>query len=304
MTRRVKIADRWLGDGCSPFIVAEAGINHNGKLVTALEMIHVARDAGCDAIKFATLKAAEFCNPAHLISYTYQGELVTEPEIEMFRRTELPAGAWPILKDECDRIGITFFSTPQNYSDLEILLSAGVPCVKVGSDDLTNLALIMRYALTGLPIILSTGMADREDVEAAVTAAGRTGVIVLACTSEYPCPLEHANVGRVTTLQKMLPYVPIGYSDHTRGTAASAAATALGACYLEKHFTLNNAARGPDHQFSASPIHLYAWVKAIRDAHEAVGHGRIEPTDEEKVNRVNWRRTSGQQIRGEKAKES
>lgn len=299
--RRVEIAGRSLGDGCAPFIVAEAGINHNGKLDTAIDMVHVAKVAGCDAIKFATLKAAEFCNPDHMISYTYQGELVTEPEMEMFRRCELPDEAWPVLKRECDRIGIVFFSTPQNESDLALLLEVGVPCIKVGSDDLTNLDLIAAYASHSLPLILSTGMADLDEALAAVdvVACSDAQLIVLSCTSEYPCPLKNANVARISTLQESLPYVPIGYSDHTRGSAAAAAATALGAAYLEKHFTLNNAARGPDHQFSAGPLDLATWVNVIRTARLVLGHGRIEPTEQERVNRVKWRRASGQKIRGE-----
>lgn len=297
--RRVAIAGRYLGDGYAPWIVAEAGINHNGNLDTAMEMVHVAKQAGCDAIKFATLKAAEFCNPEHLITYRYQGMPVTEPEIEMFRRCELPDTAWKEIKQECDRVGIVFFSTPQNESDLALLLEAGVPCVKVGSDDLTNLALIGSYASHGLPVILSTGMADTRDVLRAVQEANGP-LVLLVCTSEYPTPIERANVARVATLRTMFQSLPIGYSDHTQGTAAAAAATALGACYLEKHFTLNNAARGPDHEFSASPGGLVSWVGAIWNAYLAIGHGRIEPTEQERENRVKWRRVSGQKIRGEK----
>ncbi len=301
----IEIAGRPVGYGCEPFVVGEAGINHNGKLDTAMEMIYVAKATGCDAIKFATLKAAEFCNPAHTIGYYYQGKYVEEREIDMFRRAELPDSAWLALKAECDRAGIVFFSTPQNVSDLDLLLKVGVPCIKIGSDDLTNHALIKAYASHGLPVILSSGMADPNDVVDGVETAEVAGadVIILACTSEYPCPPERANVLRVRTLQDMLPGVPVGYSDHTQGPTAAAAATALGACYLEKHFTLNNAARGPDHAFSASPTELKGWVSAIRNTRRVLGHGLIEPTALERSNRKNWRRASGQQIRGEKAKE-
>lgn len=297
--RRVRIGDRWLGDGEPPFIVGECGINHNGNLDTALAMVHVAKHCGCDAVKFATLKAAEFCNPDHVVTYRYQGQLIIESEMKMFQRAELPDDAWKAIKAECDAVGIVFFSTPQNESDLDILMGVGVPCIKVGSDDLTNLALLEAYARRGLPMILSTGMADTWDVRLALEVVKGVPVVVLACTSEYPCPPEHANVARVHTLRSLLG-VTVGYSDHTVGNTAAAAATALGASYLEKHFTLNNAALGPDHEFSAGPLQLQAWVAAIRNTYRVMGSGKIEPTEQERINRENWRRQSGQQIRGER----
>ena len=167
----IEIAGFKIGAGHAPLIVAEAGINHNGDLDRALAMVTAAKEAGCDAVKFATLKADEFCNPAHMISYRHEGALVTEPEIEMFRRCELPDSAWRTLKDECDRHGIIFFSTPQNESDLKLLLDVGVPAIKIGSDDLTNLKLIASYATHELPLILSTGMADYTDVFAEIGRA-------------------------------------------------------------------------------------------------------------------------------------
>ena len=295
----ITIAGRKLGDGYAPFIVGEVGINHNGDVERAIKMVSVAKKAGCDAVKFATLKAGEFCNPKHMVSYWYRGELVTEPEIDMFRRCELPDEAWRDIRDECERNDIIFFSTPQNESDLKLLLDVGVPAIKVGSDDLTNLKLIAAYAKHGLPLILSTGMADARDILAAgniALACGCSKLVYLVCTSEYPCAPKHANLKRITTLKKTFPLV--GFSDHTVGTAAATVATTLGACYLEKHFTLNNFMRGPDHAFSANPWQLEDWVKAIRGVSVLMGTGRIAPTEQERVNRVNWRRASGQQIRG------
>lgn len=296
--REIAIGKRKVGDGYAPFVVAEAGINHNGDLNRALAMITAAKEAGCDAIKFATFKAAEFCNPAHMISHHYRGELVTELELEMFRRCELPETAWRILNAECDRHRIIFFSTPQNETDLDVLLKVGVLCVKIGSDDLTNLALIEAYAKNGLPIILSSGMADMCDVDEALHAVGNTPVMMLVCTSEYPCQPTNANLERIQTLRKIYPHVPIGFSDHTEGPQAAIIAATLRASYFEKHFTLDNKLRGPDHAFSANPIELTNWVSAIREVRTLLGHGRIEPTEQERANRVNWRRKSGQQIRG------
>lgn len=293
------IANRRIGPTQAPFVVAEAGINHNGDLDRALAMVTAAKEAGCDAVKFATLKAAEFCNPEHVISYRHNGELVTEPEIEMFRRCELPDGAWRTIKDECDRHGIIFFSTPQNESDLKLLLDVGVPAIKIGSDDLTNLKLVASYASHGLPLILSTGMADYMDVFAATNVARASGCdqfIVCVCTSEYPCPPAHANLGRIGTLKRTFEHV--GFSDHTEGSMAATIASALGACYIERHFTLDNQLRGPDHAFSANPGQLAWWVKDIRAARTMMGDGRVAPTEQERASRAFWRRKSGQKIRG------
>lgn len=297
MVKEVKIFGRTVDSGHEPFVVAEVGINHNGDVERALLMVNAAKQSGCDAIKFSIFKAAEFCNPAHTIAYRHKGEVVTEPELEMFRRCELPIEAWRLISAECDRHNIIFFATPQNRSDLDVLLRLGVPCIKIGSDDLTNTALIKDYASEGLPVILSTGMADMGDVRAAINATGLVPIIVCACTSEYPCPPEHANLARITSLKKATAQA-IGFSDHTEGSQAATMAVALGACYFEKHFTLDKTLRGPDHAFSANHFQLSHWVSAIRQARVLLGSGEIEPSDVELAHRNLWRRTSGQQIRG------
>lgn len=271
-----------------PLLVAEAGVNHNGSVDRAISMVHAAAGAGVDALKWGIFKADEFCRKS-------------DPLYPVFKQSELPDSAWPEIKAACERAGLIFFATPQNPSDLETLLRVGVPCVKVGSDDLTNLTLIERYARTGLPIILSTGMADLVDVQEAVLSvqvnSGNTP-LVLACTSEYPCPPRSANLRRITTLRNKLGLPLVGFSDHTVGTLAAVVAAALGACYFEKHFTLDNDLEGPDHRFSADPTAMAYWVLAIRSAFDYLGSGEIKPTHEETINRVHWRRTSGQQLRG------
>lgn len=266
-------------------IVAEVGINHNGSLDRALAMIGFAKLAGCDAVKFGTFKADEFCAP-------------DDPLYEVFKSCELPDAAWKLLKSEADSRGIAFFSTPQNETDLDLLLAAGVQRIKVGSDDLTNTRLISAYASHGLPMILSTGMADETDVRNAIRAAISVPLTVCVCTSEYPCPPEHANLGRIATLREMFPYVEIGFSDHTVGPQAAIMAAALGAEYFEKHFTLNNALPGPDHAFSANPAQLSEWASEIRNAFALLGSYEFAPTEAERVNRTKWRRASGQKIRG------
>lgn len=267
-----------------PVIVGEVGVNHNGSLERALAMVGVAKAAGCDAVKFGTFKAAEFCAP-------------DDPLYAMFKSCELEDGAWKIIKREADRIGITFFSTPQNETDLKVLLDVGVPCIKVGSDDLTNTALIESYASHGLPMILSTGMADPWDIRLAMQAARDVPLIVCVCTSLYPCPPEAANLGRITALRRWF-CKDVGFSDHTVGPQAATVAAALGATYFEKHFTLDNQLLGPDHAFSANPAQLANWVWSIKNAMALLGDGEIKPTAQERINRPKWRRASGQQIRG------
>lgn len=290
----VTIGDRRVGPAHAPFVVAEVGINHNGELPRALEMIHVAKEAGCDAVKFQTFKAAEFVNdPAQMFTYKSQGTEVTESMLEMFRRYELPREAWSVIKAECMRCGIQFFSTPQNQSDLEILLEVGVPAVKVGSDDFTNLPLLKGYARSGLTLILSSGMSDLSEAHQALETVGALDgypTILLVCTSQYPTPDEDANLARITTLRAAFPNVPIGFSDHTRGPLAVAMAVALGACFLEKHFTLSHDLPGPDHWFSEDPRGLGEWVTSIRSAARMLGSGLVRPTAIERGNKREYQR--------------
>lgn len=283
--REVTIAGRKLGDGHPPFVVAEVGLNHNGDIDIALDMIAAAKKAECDAVKFATFRADEFCSPS-------------DPLYQAFKDAEMPDWAWRRFRDECDQRDIIFFSTPQNESDLKLLLDVGVSCIKIGSDDLTNTDLIAAYAKHGLPLILSTGMADAADIRRAVSVVSVDHPLVIcACTSEYPCPPEHANVGRVMALKNTYRNSVIGYSDHTVGAMAAATASVLGASYFEKHFTLDHDAKGPDHKFSADPTQLATWAWSIRHVRTLIGDGVIGPTAQEKINRIHWRRESGQKIR-------
>lgn len=294
MNPQVIIGERAVGVGAEPFVVAEVGINHNGELERALEMIHVAKLAGCDAVKFQTFKANEFVNdPSQMFTYRSQGKEITESMLAMFRRYELPENAWPVIKAECTKAGIMFFSTPQNRSDLDILLGVGVPAVKVGSDDFTNLPLLKSYAKSGLPLILSTGMSDLAEAHQALEAVGALDgypVILLVCTSQYPTPPDDANLARITTLRCAFPPVPIGFSDHTRGALASALAVALGAVFLEKHFTLSRELPGPDHWFSEDPSGLTEWVVGIRTAHRMLGNPLVRPTMVERGNKREYQR--------------
>ncbi len=270
------------------------GINHNGELPRAIEMIRIAKEAGCDAVKFQTFKASDFVNDStQMYTYRSQGKEVTESMLEMFQRYELPHGAWPAIKDECARRDIMFFSTPQNQSDLDVLLKIGVPAVKVGSDDFTNLPLLRSYARSGLTLILSSGMSDMAEAHQALEAVGALDgypTILLVCTSQYPTPPIDANLARITTLRAAFPNVPIGFSDHTRGSLAAAMAVALGACFLEKHFTISHDLPGPDHWFSEDPAGLEEWVSSIRTAEKMVGSPLVRPTAVERDNKLEYQR--------------
>ena len=291
---QVNIGGRTVGPGQPPFVVAEVGINHNGRLDLALEMIRAAKAAGADAVKFQTFKADEFVgDPKQMFTYRSQGREVTESMLEMFRRFELPVDAWPTLRRACDDAGIMFLSTPQNPGDLAILLAVGVPAVKVGSDDFTNLPLLKEYARCGLPLILSCGMSDLADAWQAIeTVGGLDGhpVVLLLCTSQYPTPPDDVNLLKLRTLQGAFPLQVIGFSDHTQGTLASSLALALGACVFEKHFTLDQDLPGPDHWFSETPAGLAAWVAAIRTSHRMLGDPLLRPTAIERGNRLEYQR--------------
>lgn len=295
MAAQITIGSRQVGLGHPPFLILEAGINHNGQIDLALEMIHAAASSKADAIKFQTFKATEFVGDSKLpYTYTSQGRQVTESMLDMFRRHEFTPEQWQIIREECDRLGIMFLSTPQNASDLELLLQLQISAIKVGSDDLTNTPLLAHYAKTGLPLLLSCGMADHSEVEAALGAIGADRgypCVVLICTSQYPTPAADANVARVRTLAKAFPQTTVGFSDHTQGVQAAIIAAALGACVFEKHFTLDRNLPGPDHWFSETPTSSAEWIVAIRQTAVMLGHGRIEPTSAEREMRAIARRS-------------
>ncbi|MBF0492102.1 MAG: N-acetylneuraminate synthase family protein [Deltaproteobacteria bacterium] len=269
--------------GEKPFLIAEAGINHNGELNTAFKMIEVAKESGVDAVKFQTFKAEEFvANHTQTFTYKSQGKQITESMIEMFKRYEFSREEWFKIKKKCDEVGILFLSTPQNISDLELLLEVGIPAIKVGSDDFNNLPLLKEYKKTKLPIILSCGMADEEEIHQSLNLFENYPLILLLCTSEYPTPPASVNLKKLVPLRKLYPSVLLGFSDHTQGPLAASIATAYNTCVFEKHFTLNQQLEGPDHWFSENPEGLKEWVLSIRKAYLLLGTENLEPSAAEK----------------------
>ena len=290
-----QINNRVITPNDSPYCIAEVGINHNGDIATAKRMIEVAKEAGADAVKFQTFKAEEFCgDPNQPFTYQSQGKTVTESMLEMFKRYEFSPESWREIKAYCKTVGITFFSTPQNPKDLDLLMTIGVPALKVGSDDFTNLPLLRKYVETKLPLILSCGMSDLAEVYQALDATGWFDgypVALLLCTSQYPTPPEDVNIAKLTTLQQAFPGLLVGFSDHTQGHLAAALATSRGAKIFEKHFTLGKDMPGPDHWFSEDPAGLTEWVKTIRTADILLGSPFVRPTKEEEDMRLIARRS-------------
>lgn len=291
----IKIDGRRVGSGQAPFIIAEAGINHNGDLGKALAMVSAAKKAGADAVKFQTFKAAEFVgDPRQMFTYRSQGRTVTEPMLKMFRRYELPESAWKAIKRRCVRENILFLSTPQNRSDLDLLLKVGVPAIKVGSDDFTNLPLLRDYATTKLPMLVSCGMADLAEVRQSLKAIGALRgypTVLLLCTSQYPTPPKDVNLLKLATLRREFPELPLGFSDHTQGALAASMAVVFGACVFEKHFTLDRGLAGPDHWYSENPASLAEWVASIRGAHILLGSPVVKPTLAEEKMKILARRS-------------
>ncbi|MEK6780162.1 MAG: N-acetylneuraminate synthase family protein [Bacteroidota bacterium] len=291
----IKIGNIEIRKNGPPFIIAEVGINHNGCLEKAFEMIKVAKDSGVDAVKFQTFKAVEFVGDAtQMFTYKSQGKTVTESMLEMFKRYEFEEEDWIRIKQKCDEEKIMFFSTPQNKSDLALLQRIGVSAIKVGSDDFTNLPLLEEYSKTQLPIILSCGMADLSEVYQALEMVGKFNgypVALLLCTSEYPTPPNNVNLLKLKTLRGAFEDLILGFSDHTQGALASSLAVAMGAVIFEKHFTLDNYLPGPDHWFSENPSSLKTWAEAIRSSHTMMGNAIIKPTAAEANMRVLARRS-------------
>lgn len=281
----LKIAEYSISKESPPFIIAEVGINHNGEIEKAYAMIKVAREARVDAVKFQTFKADEFVgDPEMTFTYKSQGREVTESMLEMFRRYEFKRDEWFLIKKRCDEEGIMFLSTPQNRTDLDLLLEIGIPAIKVGSDDFTNTPLLKSYVSTGLPMIISCGMADMAEVYQALEAVGTLDghpTVLMLCTSEYPTPPEDVNLLKLRTLSDTFPMVIPGFSDHTQGPLASSLAVAVGAKVFEKHFTLDRNLPGPDHWFSEDPEGLKEWVSSIKKSWVMLGSRIVKPTVKE-----------------------
>lgn len=271
------------------FIIAEAGVNHNGSLDIACKLIDEAARAGADAVKFQTFYADRLLCPSSLKA-DYQKVTTGEGEsqFEMIRRLELTTEMHEALIGQCMAKGIKFLSTPFDIESMDYLVSLGLDTIKIPSGEVTNLPYLRHAGSLGKKIILSTGMSTLEEVGAALealTSAGtpRADIVVLHCNTEYPTPFEDVNLRAMLTLRDEL-NVRVGYSDHALGIEIPVAAVAMGAEIIEKHFTLDRTMDGPDHRASLEPGELAAMVSAIRNIEVAMGDGVKRPSPSESKN--------------------
>ena len=283
--KAVDAGGRPIGPGHPCLVIAEVGINHNGDIDLALRMIEAIAAAGAECVKFQTFSAEEFVNdPDDTYTYSSQGAEVTESMLEMFKRVELPRSAFARLFDAARAAGLIPFSTPTDREAVHLLEELGVEMYKIGSDDLVYTPFLEYVADKGKPIVLSAGMASGDDVARAIDtirARGNQQIVLLHCVSEYPTPLGHANLRKIPALAERFG-IPVGFSDHTAGSRAASWAVAMGACVVEKHFTLDHGLPGPDHHFSADPGEMADLVAAVRDVELALGDPTLEPTDAER----------------------
>ena len=278
------IGARRIGGGAPCFVIAEAGVNHNGDPALAAALVDAAADAGADAVKFQTF-AADRLTTAAAPKADYQRARTGDSDSmrEMLRKLELPPDAHRTLQQRCAARGMMFLSTPFDEHSADLLDDLGVPAFKVPSGEITNTLLLDHIARKGRPLLMSTGMATLDEVRCAVDTVRRAGndaLALLQCTSAYPAPIERANLRSIATLAETFA-VPVGYSDHTLGTTAAFAAVALGASIVEKHLTTDRTLAGPDHAASLEPQEFAALVRGVRDVEAALGDGVKAPAPEE-----------------------
>ena len=284
--RTMTIGHRKIGDGAPCFIIAEAGSNHNCDLATALRLIDVAVEAGADCVKFQTYTAETlYSRFAPRLTEMEGRSRAEETPFELIKRIELPWEWHERLVAHANAGGIIFLSTPFGHDAVDLLHRLGVPAFKIASYEIVDLPLLRRAARTGKPIILSTGnssLADVEEAMATLQEAGATGVVLLHCVSQYPAKVEDVNLRAMVTLRQAFD-VPVGFSDHTMDSVSSLGAVALGACVLEKHFTLDRSHPGPDHPVSLEPEELRRFVQDVRRLEAALGSPvkRVQVSEDE-----------------------
>ena len=273
------------------FIIAEAGVNHNGSLELAKKMIDAAVEIGADAVKFQTFKAEKVISRyAPKAEYQKKTTTADESQLEMVKKLELDAAAHQTLINYCKKKNIRFLSTPFDLESIDLLNELGLDIFKVPSSEITNLPYLRKIGALKKEIILSTGMADLGEIEDALDVLAGAGtklkdITVLHCNTEYPTPFEDVNLKAMLTIKAAFPGIQVGYSDHTPGIEVPIAAVALGARVIEKHFTLDRNMEGPDHRASLEPDELESMVHAIRNIEKALGNGIKKPSPSELKNK-------------------
>lgn len=270
------------------YIIAEAGVNHNGDISIAKKLIDAAADAGADAVKFQTFRAERLvCRNAKKADYQMETTDKAESQFEMLKKLELSYDMHIELISYCNRRGIQFLSTPFDVESLKMLEELNVPIIKLPSGEITNYPLLVAAAETKKPVILSTGMSNLDEIAEAIYVLKENGsekIVLLHCNTEYPTPMKDVNLRAMDTMRERF-HLQVGYSDHTLGTEVPIAAAALGAAAIEKHFTIDKNMKGPDHKASLEPDQLKAMVAAIRNIEAALGSREKGVTPSEEKNR-------------------
>lgn len=271
----------------SVYIIAEAGVNHNGRLDLALKLCDVAKEAGVDAVKFQTWKTEKIVtHTAAKAAYQEENTGSEQSQFEMLKELELSYDDFDTINGYCKKIGIQFLSTPDEEESLDYLCSLNLPFIKIGSGEVTNIPYLRVIGSRHQKVIISTGMSTLADVEKAYNTLMESGskeVALLHCTTNYPCPYNEVNLKAMQTLKSAFK-CQVGYSDHTMGIEVPIAAVAMGAELIEKHFTLDKNMEGPDHKASLEPDELKKMVTSIRNVEKALGDGIKRPNASEKQN--------------------
>lgn len=273
------------------FIIAEAGVNHNGSLEIAKKLVDAAKEAGADAVKFQTFKAENLVSKfADKAEYQKRSTKANESQLDMVKKLELSYEAFEEIYKYCKEKAISFLSSPFDLESIDFLANLGLDIFKIPSGEITNLPYLEKIGKLKKKIIISTGMANLGEIEAALNILIQSGtkkedIIVLHCNTEYPTPYEDVNLRAMLTIKEAFK-IRIGYSDHTPGLEIPIAAVAMGAEVIEKHFTLDRNMEGPDHKASLEPIELANMVSAIRNVEKAMGDGIKKPSSSEIKNIV------------------
>lgn len=294
MLKEIKIGDKIIGSSSPVFIIAEAGVNHNGDLDMARRLVEEAASCGADCIKFQTFKAERVVTAeAPKAKYQLGTTEKTESQLDMLRKIELKPDYHLDLKVYAENLGLIFLSTPYNLEDIDLLENIGVHAYKVASGQIIEPPFLRKIAKTGKPIFLSTGMATLAEIDTALRTIRderHDEVVLLQCTTNYPSRIEDANLRVIQTYRSVFGCL-VGYSDHTIGPESAMASVALGAKVIEKHFTLDKNLPGPDHSSSMTPEEFKSLVLKIHRTEAALGSEKKEPTESEKENSVGMRRS-------------
>lgn len=295
MKNIIRVGHKTIGEGYPVFIIAEAGVNHNGKWSIAKRLVREAAMAGADCVKFQTFKAERVVTVnAPKAAYQLETTNALESQLDMLKKIELKPEYHARLKRYAEKLGLIFISTPYNFEDVDLLEKVKVSAYKVASGQIVEGPFLKKIARTCKPIFLSTGMATMKEVGVAVKIIKKEGndkLILLQCTTDYPSKIEDANVRAMRTLEKSFKCLA-GYSDHTVGSEAALAAVALGAKVIEKHFTLDKDLPGPDHSTSMTPAEFKEFARKIRLVEKALGDGIKRPSAREVKNAKGMRRSA------------